>query len=260
MQRVAIRAEALGYDDLWASDHLVVPSEQGYPPPYLYDPLQSLAFAAAVTGSIGIGTSVLVLPQYRSPLALANSLASLDNLSGGRLVLGVGAGWSEREFKALDASFDHRGARVAEIIALFRVAWTDDPSTYEGRYYQFRDVRLLPKPGHEIPIWIGGASEGAIARAGEIANGYHGINVPLDEVPALVARLRARRADLGFTISLRVTFSARQSDTELETLLCGYSAAGIQHCLMAPQGGDESVWLECAERWAAVVDRAGVRS
>jgi alkanesulfonate monooxygenase SsuD/methylene tetrahydromethanopterin reductase-like flavin-dependent oxidoreductase (luciferase family) len=95
IERAAKHAEALGYDDVWVSDHLVIPEGQAYPAPMLCDPLMSLAFAAAATDTVGLGTSVLVGPQYTSPLALANSLASLDYLSDGRLTLGIGIGWSE---------------------------------------------------------------------------------------------------------------------------------------------------------------------
>ena len=97
-------------------------------------------------------------PQYPSPLALANSLASLDNMSRGRLTVGVGIGWSAAEYEALHAPFDHRGARLDEIIDLFRTAWRDDPATHDGRFYSFSDVRVLPKPAHDIPVWVGGGA------------------------------------------------------------------------------------------------------
>ena len=103
VERAAREAEQLGFDDVWVSDHLVNPKEQPYPAAYILDPLTTLAFAAAATERIGIGTSVLVGPQYPSPLAVANSLASLDFMSGGRLTLGIGIGWSKREFDALGA-------------------------------------------------------------------------------------------------------------------------------------------------------------
>src|ERR1019366_325213 len=161
VEDVARRAESVGFDGVWVRDHLVVPVGQPYPSPYLYDPLMALAFAAAVTDRIGIGTSVLVAPQYTSPLALANSLASLDSLSNGRLTVGAGIGWSAAEYAALGASFDHRGQRLEEILSLWRASWQDDPVSHEGDYYPFRDVRLLPKPARPIPIWLGGASDAA---------------------------------------------------------------------------------------------------
>src|ERR1700748_2948266 len=97
IERAAVQAEELGFDDVWVSDHLVVPPDQAYPGPYLYDPLMALAFAGAVTDRVGLGTSVLVATQYPSPLAMANSLASLDYMSGGRLIVGAGIGWAPGE-------------------------------------------------------------------------------------------------------------------------------------------------------------------
>ena len=108
IRTAAQRAEQLGFADVWISDHIVHPAEQSYPSPYLYDPLATLAFAAAVTGEIGLGTSVLVLPQH-NPLELANVLASTDALSKGRVTLGIGVGWSQREFEALGYDFENRG-------------------------------------------------------------------------------------------------------------------------------------------------------
>ena len=101
-------AEELGFADVWVSDHIIVPAAQDYPSPYLFDPLMSLAWGAAATTTIGLGTSVLVAPQYH-PLWLANALASLDALSGGRLTVAVGVGWSEAEFDALGQPFHNRG-------------------------------------------------------------------------------------------------------------------------------------------------------
>ena len=144
IERAARLAEELGFDDIWVSDHLVAPADQPYPAPYLYDPLMALAFAAAVTERIGIATSVLVAPQYTSPLAVSNSLASLDHLSGGRLTVGAGIGWSAAEYAALGAPFDHRGSRLDEMVALWRTAWRDDPASHDGRYYPFKNFACCP--------------------------------------------------------------------------------------------------------------------
>ena len=109
IRAVARRADALGLSDVWVSDHVVQPVDQGYPSPYLFEPLLTLGWAAAVTERVGIGTSVLVVPQYH-PLVLANSLATLDRLSGGRLLLTVGVGWSAEEYTALGQDFATRGS------------------------------------------------------------------------------------------------------------------------------------------------------
>jgi probable F420-dependent oxidoreductase len=253
MQKVAARAEELGFDDVWVSDHLVVPAGQSYPPPFLCDPLLSLAFAAAATTRIGIGTSVLVAPQYPSPLAVANSLATLDHLSEGRLILGMGIGWSAEEYAALGAPFSRRGERLEEIIELFRTAWTDDPATHDGRYYPFQDIRLLPKPAHTIPIWLGGASDAAIERATRLGDGYHGIGLEPDAAATLVTRLRGRRPESSFVISLRVRWDARADASEVRDALDGYEAAGVQHLHYAPERGDLDAWLAAVEQLAGQV-------
>jgi probable F420-dependent oxidoreductase len=253
--RAAVHAESLGFADVWVSDHLVVPAAQAYPSPYLYDPLLSLAFAAAATATIGIGTSVLVGPQYTSPLALANSIASLDNLSAGRLTIGIGIGWSEGEYRALQASFSHRGARLDEIIDLLRTAFRDDPASHAGTYYAFDDVRLLPKPAHDVPIWVGGGSDAAYERALRRGDGFHGIGVEPDQAKAVVDRIRARRPEPEFTISLRVGWDAASTTVdEIRTQRDAYESAGVQHIVVAPARGDLDAWLAGMEITAGALD------
>jgi probable F420-dependent oxidoreductase len=255
IERAAQQAEALGFDDVWVSDHLVIPEGQAYPAPMLIDPLMALAFAAAATEAVGIGTSVLVGPQYTSPLALANSLASLDYLSGGRLTVGIGIGWSQQEYEALHAPFDHRGERLDEMIDLFRTVWRDDPATHDGRWYAFGAVHVQPQPAHDVPIWIGGASAGAFRRAFERADGYHGIGVEPDGARALVERIRAARQDEDFRISLRVPWDARSHEPdEIRRQRDAYEAAGVQHLLAAPTRGGIDAWLEGQETIAQALE------
>src|SRR5579864_826940 len=126
--RAARHAEELGFADVWVSDHVVHPAAQSYPSPYLLDPFVTLTWAAASTSTIGLGTSVIVVPQYH-PLWLANTTASIDALSGGRLKLGVGVGWSEAEFVALGQDFHTRGRRTDEILEILRLCWATDPAS-----------------------------------------------------------------------------------------------------------------------------------
>ena len=166
IQQAAGLAEELGFSDVWSSDHTVHPAAQDYPSPYLYDPLMTLAWAGAVTERVGLGTSVLVVATH-NPLGLANSLASLDSLSSGRVIVGVGVGWSAAEYAALGSDFARRGRRLDEAIDLFRAAWHDDPVTFGGEFTHFEDVRVLPKPVGPMPIWVGGTSPAAYRRAAE---------------------------------------------------------------------------------------------
>ena len=185
IRAVAQRAEALGLADLWVSDHVIQPADQGYPSPYLYEPLLTLGWAAAATERIGLGTSVLVVPQYH-PLTLANSLASLDNLSGGRLTIAAGVGWSAAEYEALGQDFSTRGRRMDEALEIFREAWTTDPISYKGTHYRFDDIKLLPKPASPIPIWIGGMSAAAQRRAVISGDGYQALSTSPEELGEIV--------------------------------------------------------------------------
>ncbi len=254
IERAAIQAEELGFDDVWVSDHLIVPADQPYPSPYLYDPLMALAFAAAATNRVGIGTSVLVVTQYTSPLALANTLASLDHLSGGRLIVGTGIGWSRAEYEALGAPFDHRSRRLEEILALWQTAWHDDPASHSGDYYPFDQIRLLPKPAHEIPLWLGGTSEAAVQRAIRLGDGYHGIGLEPPGAASLVERIRKDRPDEDFTVSLRIPWDARTEDESVRAAVASYASAGIQHLLFTPDRGDLESWLAGMAQLARQLD------
>lgn len=251
--RAAEAAEQLGFADVWVSDHLIHPAEQGYPSPYLYDPIVSLTWAAAVTERVGLGTSVLVLPHH-VPLELANQLASLDQLSGGRLTVAGGVGWSAREFEALGHSFHDRGQRTDEIVDVLRAAWRDDPVTYEGRHLSFRDIRVLPKPAHDIPIWIGGRTEPAHRRAVDRGDGFQAVGIKPPEAVPLVQRLRRDRPEESFTISLRTGWDPQGMDPdEIRDEYAAFADAGIQHVVAAPWQRDLDAWLRSMELLAGLV-------
>ena len=248
--RVAREAEALGFSDVWASDHVVHPASQSYPSPYLYDPLLTLATAAAVTERVGVGTSVLVAAQHNA-LWLANALASLDALSAGRLTIGIGVGWSQAEFEALGQSFHDRGRRTDEILSLLRTCWRDDPASFHGAFFEFDDIRILPKPAHEIPIWIGGSSERAYQRAVDAADGFQLIGVTPDEARAPAQRLRAARPEASFVISLRTGWDPLGMEPDrIRREHAQYEAAGIQHVVTAPWRTSLDDWLRSLEQLA----------
>jgi probable F420-dependent oxidoreductase len=257
MRRAARHGEELGFADLWVSDHVVIPAEQTYPSPYLYDPIVTLTCGAAVTTTIGLGTSVLVLPHH-NPLWLANALASLDALSEGRLTVAAGVGWSEGEFAALGQSFHDRGERTDEIIDLLRVCWRDDPTTFEGRHYRFADIRLLPKPAHDIPLWVGGSSEPAYRRGVERGDGFQLIGVDPDQARVVCERLRRDRPEDDFTISLRTGWDPQGMDPDtIRHERDAFAAAGIQHVVSAPWRADLDDWLRSMDLLAELVlDRA----
>src|SRR5271167_1046175 len=194
IRRAAIQAEELGFADVWVSEHIIIPADASYPPSAIFwDPVLTLTWAAACTSRVGLGTSVLVLPM-RHPLPLAKELATLQNLSGGRLILGVGVGWLEPEFAALGVPFRERGRRMDEGIAMMRAVWTQDPVSFDAKWIpaKIEAMRSQPQPVTPIPISIGGSSDAAIKRALRL-DGWHGSRVAADQAAAMVKRLRAER-------------------------------------------------------------------
>jgi probable F420-dependent oxidoreductase len=254
--RAARHAEELGFSDVWVSDHVVHPAEQTYPSPFLLDPFATLSWAAAVTSTIGLGTSVLVVPQH-NPLWLANHLASVDTMSGGRLIVGAGVGWSRREYDALGYSFTDRGQRLDEILDLLRAAWTDDPTSFHGSFYEFDDIRFLPKPARRIPIWIGGGVEAAFRRGVEQGDGFHVVGLTPAEVAPVVERLRRDRPEESFTISARTGWDPQGMDPDLiRRERDEFEAAGVQHMVAAPWQKDLDSWLRSMDQLAALVGLA----
>jgi probable F420-dependent oxidoreductase len=251
--RAAQHAEALGFSDVWVSDHIVHPAAQSYPSPYLLDPFATLSWAAAATSTVGLGTSVLVVPQH-NPVWLANHLATVDAMSGGRVIVGAGVGWSEAEYEALGQSFGDRGRRLDEILDLLRAAWSDDPTSFHGRYYGFDDIRFLPKPAHRIAIWIGGRSEPAYRRAIAKGDGFHIVGSPPADVVPIVARLRQERPEDTFTISVRTGWDPQGMDRDrIRRERDEFESAGVQHMVAAPWQKDLDWWLRSMDVLAELV-------
>jgi probable F420-dependent oxidoreductase len=243
---VARRAEELGFTDVWVSDHILRPAAQDYPSPYLLEPLLSLGWAAAATERVGLGTSVMVVPQYH-PLQLANALATLDQLSGGRVILGAGVGWSEGEFAALHQGFHDRGARMDEALEVFRAVWENDPASFSGEHYAFEDLRVRPGPAHRIPIWIGGGPV-AVPRAIQRGDGYQAISTPPEELAQRVGAIRAERPDDDFTISYRTGWDPQGMDpAQIVDEAAAYADAGVQHVVSAPWRQTTGDWIRSME-------------
>jgi len=152
------------------------------------DPMIALSFAAAASSRIGIATGVLLLPEHNAVM-VAKQAASLDRLSGGRLTLGVGVGWSREEFEALGVPFEHRASRTAEYVAAMRTLWRDDVASFDGRFVGFDSIRVNPKPVRDrhIPVVVGGNSDPALRRVAAWADGWYGFN--LDSVAAARERI-----------------------------------------------------------------------
>lgn len=178
-------AERAGIESLWTVEHVVVPS--GYQSVYPYDPsgkmpgpeespipdpLIWLTWIAATTSKIKLATGILILPQ-RNPVVLAKEVATLDRMSGGRVLLGVGIGWLKEEFEAIGVPFAGRGRRTDEYVAAMRALWTEEKATHEGEFARFRDCILRPRPAQgSVPIHVGGHSDAAARRAGRLGDGF----------------------------------------------------------------------------------------
>ena len=184
--------ESLGYHLLMASDHVAITPDvhARYPAPF-YEPISLLSYLAGVTSAIELGTTVLIVP-YRNPLETARSCANLDQLSGGRFILGVGIGWAQEEFQALRVPFKSRGAITNEYLEAIKLLWTQDLASYEGEFVSFKDVHTAPRPARSPhpPIWVGGASDAAFRRTVRYGDAWHPIRNRMDrfkdiEIPRL---------------------------------------------------------------------------
>lgn len=189
--RVARRAEELGYDSAWVLERLLWPISPKEPYPaspdgslpdayqLVFDPLETLTFVAAHTSKIRLGTSVLVLP-YHTPIQLARRIATLDVLSGGRVDVGVGAGWSRDEFEAAGTPFERRGARSDEFLRAMIEIWTKDPVSFNGEFYHIPESMVGPKPLQKPhpPIYVAGFGAYAFERAAKYGNGWNPAGVP----------------------------------------------------------------------------------
>ena len=207
---VAEAAEAMDYSALWTADHLVLPIESATTYPYLrgakirlepthpfLEPLIALAGVATRTRRIGLGVSVY-LAALRHPIAVAKQVASLDQLSGGRVILGVGAGWIPEEYETLGIPFKQRGIWLDEHIQAMRTLWRDEKPRYAGSHYRFENIGFEPKPvRRDVPIWVGGNSRAARRRAARLGDGWHVIDVPMRELEAGIAELAGECRAIG---------------------------------------------------------------
>ena len=171
IRRVAEAAEELGFDSVWATEHIIVGPEGVDPYGRVYDPLVTLAWVAGWTQRIGLGTSIVLVPLH-NPIHLAKEIATLQELSSGRFTLGVGMGWHKDEFDFMGVPFEGRGRRADEAIRLMRALWSGEPD-FEGELWSFHDATSEPHPSPIPEIWVGGSSERALRRARELGDAWH---------------------------------------------------------------------------------------
>ncbi len=268
----ARRAEELGFHSLFTAEHVVLPrqftsrypgnasGEFPFPPdlPFL-EAISLLHFVAGATQRIGLGTSVLALPM-RNPGLTAKSLATLDVLSGGRLILGAGSGWLREEFEALNMPFDNRGSRLDESLEIILRCWTEDDPSFQGEFYSMGDVGFQPKPLQKPtpPIWIGGWSDRALRRTAKYATCWHAAGTA-EVLAAGLAKVKAYAKELGRDpdgISLSVLADdsmTRGEPAQVIDQLREYQAVGATHVLMTFSGRTIERTLERMEAFASEV-------
>ncbi|HUO04921.1 MAG TPA: LLM class F420-dependent oxidoreductase [Candidatus Binataceae bacterium] len=211
LAHLATTAERCGFESMWTVEHVVVPQDYKSAYPYsssgkmpggedtpIPDPVLPLAYIAGITKKIRLGTGVMILPQ-RHPLYVAKEMATLDVLSGGRAMLGIGSGWLQEEFAALGIDFHTRGARTDEAIKSLRSLWREDASAFHGKHFNFGPVKSYPKPLQKggVPIHVGGHSEAAARRAGRLGDGFFPARGEPDKLKELFATMKAEAKKAG---------------------------------------------------------------
>lgn len=255
-------AETMGYDSVWVMDHLF---NTGYirerleDRPY-YHPMATLSYLAATTERVSLGTSVLVLP-YHNPVELAKYAATLDQMSAGRVILGVGVGAMAEEFQALGIPMRQRGSLTNEAIAIMKELWTNHSPSYQSGKWDFSDLRFSPKPVQtpHIPLWIAGSSQGALRRTGTVGDGWHPTGVSPEDFALGRKEIAEVATDAGRDVNaismsarVEVTVGSRPSANRganrtqipgddpgsMRASIEAYRAAGVDHVVLAPNSGD----------------------
>jgi probable F420-dependent oxidoreductase len=265
---IATAAERSGYDAVWLADHLVTPAEweptypyhpSGRPTGYgiqtpLADVWATLGHLTCATSRIKLATGVYILP-LRNPFVTARAAATVQLLSGGRLLFGIGAGWLREEFAAVGEDFDSRGARMDEIVGILRRLWTGEPTSHHGEHYQFEAVQLTPALQQQPPIIVGGLSAPALRRAARLGDGWFGPYCPVDEAMAAREVIESERRRLGrdhlpFRSWVRLANPWDRAEHD------GFARAGFEDLVVFPgqlveEGrSDEGAMLEGIERLA----------
>jgi probable F420-dependent oxidoreductase len=261
-------AEALGYSTVWVVDHIVFPAkiEGGYafnPLDPILEPMTVLAALALKTTRVKLGTAVLILP-YRHPIYTAKVLSTVDVLSGGRLVVGVGAGWLEQEFAALGQSITERGSRTNETIDIMKSLWTEDVPGYTGKHFQFGNIKFVPQPAQKPrpPILVGGMTPGALQRVARRGDGWiamgkgpDDLQKPLDSLRTLTAKAGRKFEDLQINMLPLATPSLDQVIKDIPR----YGALGVQHVYLSFRAwtSEFSQLMEMMARFAREVGLKG---
>ncbi len=256
-KKIATVAEELGFDSLMIGDHIVIPKKITAPWPYdeyvggktpygaytemeWLDPFDTMAFLAGVTEKVRLGISVLIVP-YRHPFDVARRVATVDVLSGGRFVLGIGVGWLEDEFRLLEIPFKERAQRTREYVQVMKLLWTQEKPRFQGKFVQVNeDLNLLPYPLQKPhpPIWVGGESTPALKRVAELGDGWHiGLVLP-ERIPQKLQELKQLMEKAGRDFA-KLELTALADPNRLnESEIRAYHTLGVHVLYMLPLSSD----------------------
>ena len=259
----AATAERLGWETVWTTDHVLVPAAAAAEYGRTFDAIETLVWVGARHPHVKLGTSVIVVPQ-RNAVVLAKELATLDVLSDGRLIAGVGVGWNETEFANLAAEdrFHRRGAYLDETIRLWRHLWSGSSEPFTGTFHNFSDFVFGPVPvqGEHVPILVGGTSAAALRRAGTLGDGYHATRVTPAEMALRVPVIRAAAEAAGRPmppISARLALSSLgDGPAAILEQVRGFEAVGVEHLAIVFAETDPSTLRAAIERFDTDVVRA----
>ena len=266
MEAAAEVAERLGWSTVWTTDHLLVARQDADDYGRIYEAILSLAWVGAKYHRVRLGTSVVVVP-YRNAVILAKELATLDSLSDGRLVAGVGVGWSQAEFENVGVAdrFHVRGAYLDETIRLWRHLWSGSTEPFHGRFHTFDDFAFAPLPhqGASVPIVVGGRAEGALRRAGALGDWYHSSATSAAKYAGRVPIIRAAaeaadrpmpklsaRAYTEFGDATNDWYAIRGTPEEMAAEVRAFEALGVSHLAVWFEATDPSEVTALAERFA----------
>jgi probable F420-dependent oxidoreductase len=270
IEAAAAAADQLGWNTVWTTDHVLVPDGPDTSDYRTnYDAILALAWVGARHPGLRLGTSVIVVPQ-RNAVVMAKELSSLDALSGGRLIAGVGVGWNLREFGNLGAAdrFHVRGAYLDETIALWRHLWSGSTEPFAGRFHSFDDFVFNPLPpqGASLPIVIGGRSEAALKRAGRIGDGYHSSSTSPESYAKRVPIVRAAaeaagrpmpalsaRVHVDFDSTTTDSYAMRGSAEEVAAEVRKFVDLGVEHLALFFDAPTSAGFTDAADRFAAEV-------
>jgi probable F420-dependent oxidoreductase len=258
---VARAAEAAGFDSLWTGEHVVLPDPQVPPSPVpasvpFLDPVAALTMISQHTSQVRLGTGIIILPQ-RNPLVLAKELASLDVISSGRLLFGVGVGYLEPEFRALGIPFEDKGARTMDYLRAMQAIWTQEKPVHEGRFSSFAGVDAQPRPVQKPhpPIVFGGHTPPAFRRALEIASGWYGFALDLDATSRCLEGLRAEATKRGAGAALarlEVNVTPPMGLPDADTVK-RYADLGVDRLILMPRAGTRDELMSAIDEVATTL-------